>query len=63
MIFEEVQKRWIDKALESVYSGELSDEQIVKTLRTIGQIFEQRAQHIEMVLINRSETERAYDND
>lgn len=48
MVFEDLQVKWIDGALKTIYSGKLTDEQVVKTLRTIGQIFEQRAQNIEL---------------
>ncbi len=63
MIFEDTQRRWLDQALREMYSGKLTDQQVIKTLRIIGQVFEQRAQQIELELIGRNETERAYDND
>lgn len=64
MVFEELQVKWIDTALKTIYSGKLTDEQVVKTLRTIGQIFEQRAQNIELnMMAKQNLMEHEYDND
>jgi hypothetical protein len=63
MIFEDTQRRWLDQALREMYSGKLTDQQVIKTLRIIGQVFEQRAKQIELELISRNEMGQAYDND
>ena len=55
MIFGKVEQAWIDNALAAIRSGELSEMQVAKTLRTIGQIFNRKAQDIEFNLIDKVE--------
>ena len=55
MIFGKVEQAWIDNALAAIRSGELSEMQIAKTLRTIAQIFDRKSQDIEFNLVDRVE--------